>query len=136
MKSPYSIVSLAVAIFIGCSLFSAPSAAPEEKALRVYFVDVEGGQATLFVTPERQSLLVDTGWPGNGGRDADRIVAATKKAGIRKIDYVLVTHYHVDHAGGLPQLAERIPVEAVIDHGDNRESGNAETDSAWEGYEK
>jgi competence protein ComEC len=124
MKSPYSIVSLAAAIFIGCtSLFSAASAAPEEKALRVYFVDVEGGQATLFVTPEGGSLLVDTGWPGNNGRDADRIVAAAKDAGIDKIDYVLITHYHDDHVGGAPQLAAKIPIGTFIDHGENREVG-------------
>ena len=60
------------------------------KTLQIFFVDVEGGQATLFVTPEGQSLLIDTGWPGNGGRDADRIVAAAKLAGISKIDYVLI----------------------------------------------
>jgi hypothetical protein len=62
------------------------------KPLEIYFVDVEGGQATLFVTPEGQSLLIDTGWPGNAGRDADRIVAAAKKAGLSKIDFVLLTH--------------------------------------------
>ena len=72
---------------LGCSQGS-------EKALQVYFVDVEGGQATLFVTPEHQSLLIDTGWPGYDGRDADRIVAAAKAAGISKIDYVLITHFH------------------------------------------
>ncbi|MGH9529956.1 MAG: hypothetical protein ACRD2S_08580, partial [Terriglobales bacterium] len=51
------------------------------KTLRIYFVDVEGGQSTLFVTPGGQSLLIDTGWPGHDGRDADRIVAAAKNAG-------------------------------------------------------
>src|SRR3954469_15403681 len=61
---------------------------PKPKALRIYFVDVEGGQATLFVTPAAESLLIDTGWPGFDGRDADRIVAAAKAAGISKIDYV------------------------------------------------
>src|SRR5690349_2693429 len=85
-------------------------------SLRIYFVDVEGGQATLFVTPTGQSLLVDTGWPGFNGRDADRIVAAAKDAGLSKIDYVLITHFHMDHVGGVPQLAERIPIGALIDH--------------------
>jgi competence protein ComEC len=106
------------------------------KALKVYFVDVEGGQATLFVTPARRSLLIDTGWPGNEHRDADRIAAAAKKAGIRKIDYVLITHYHDDHVGGLPQLLDRIAVGAVIDHGPNRETGDATTQRDYEAYEK
>jgi len=128
MKSPYGIVSLTVAVFIACtSLLSIASAEPAEKALRVYFVDVEGGQATLFVTPGGKSLLVDTGWPGNDGRDADRIVAAAKDAGISKIDYVLITHYHDDHVGGAPQLAAKIPIGTFIDHGENREvGGNAQ----------
>ena len=60
---------------------SVGESANPKKALRIYFVDVEGGQATLFVTPEKQSLLIDTGWPGNDGRDAERIVAATKAGG-------------------------------------------------------
>src|SRR6266404_1540613 len=93
-----------------------------KNALRIYFVDVEGGQATLFVTPAKQSLLIDTGWPGNEGRDADRIVAAAKLTGIRKIDYVLITHFHDDHVGGVPQLVARIPVGTFIDHGENRET--------------
>ena len=70
---------------------SAASSSKTKDALRIYFVDVEGGQATLFVTPAKQSLLIDTGWPGNEGRDADRIVAAAKLAGISKIDYVIFT---------------------------------------------
>ena len=76
------------------------------KSLRIYFVDVEGGQATLFVTPNGQSLLIDTGWPGNKGRDADRILTVAKDAGIRKVDYVLITHFHVDHVGGAPHYRE------------------------------
>lgn len=106
------------------------------KPLEIYFVDVEGGQATLFVTPEGESLLIDTGWPGNAGRDADRIVAAAKKAGLSKIDFVLLTHYHVDHAGGVPQLSARIPIGAFIDHGANREPGEQETKSSWDAYQK
>ena len=107
-----------------------------QKALQVYFIDVEGGQATLFVTPAGQSLLIDAGWPGNGGRDADRIVAAAKKAGISTINYAVITHFHTDHVGGLPQLAERIPVETLIDHGENRESNDAPTVQAWHAYQQ
>ena len=95
--------------------------------LKISFIDVEGGQATLFVTPAGESLLVDTGWPGNNGRDADRIVAEAKKAGLSKIDYVLITHYHDDHVGGVPQLVARIPVGTFIDHGPNRELDQAST---------
>jgi competence protein ComEC len=114
------------------------TAAPESthNTLRVYFVDVEGGQATLFVTPANESLLIDTGWPGHEERDADRIVAAAKNAGINKIDYVLITHFHTDHVGGLPQLATKIPINAFIDHGDNRESTDAETVKGWNAYQQ
>lgn len=111
-------------------------AARAAKPLQIYFVDVEGGQATLFVTPDGESLLIDTGWPGFKGRDADRIVAATKLAGISKIDYVLLTHYHMDHAGGVPQLLDRIPVGAFIDHGPSREYKDAATEKVWEDYQK
>ena len=80
---------------------------------------MEGGQATLFVTPDGKSLLIDTGWPDNNGRDADRITAAAKDAKISKIDFVLITHFHDDHVGGAPQLAGKIPVGTFIDHGEN-----------------
>lgn len=109
--------------------------APTDKALHIYFIDVEGGQATLFVTPAGQSLLIDTGWPGNDGRDADRIVAAAKKAGISKIHYVLITHFHDDHVGGVPQLAARFPVGTFIDHGNNRETTDAVTEKDWQAYQ-
>jgi competence protein ComEC len=112
------------------------AAASPRKSLQIYFVDVEGGQATLFVTPAGKSLLIDTGWPGGEGRDADRIVAAAKKAGISKIDYVLITHFHMDHVGGAPQLAARIPVGTFIDHGENRESTDAPTVQAWQEYQR
>jgi competence protein ComEC len=90
----------------------------------------------LFVTPKGQSLLIDTGWVGNDGRDADRIVAAAKSAGISKIDFVLVTHFHNDHVGGAPQLTARIPVGTFIDHGENRESTDAPTVEVWKAYQQ
>lgn len=93
------------------------------KTVNMYFVDVEGGQATLIVTPSKQSILVDSGWPGFNGRDADRIAQTAKKAGVKQIDYLIVTHYHTDHAGGVPQLVERIPVKNFVDHGPNIETG-------------
>jgi competence protein ComEC len=106
--------------------------------LQVYFADVEGGQATLFVAPDGESMLVDTGNPG--GRDADRIVALCKLAGVTKIDDLVVTHYHTDHVGGLPELAAKIPVGRFIDHGINREDdavqGGASTVKAWTAYQK
>src|SRR5687768_1437469 len=86
--------------------------------LDIYFIDVEGGQATLLVTPARQSLLVDTGYAGNGGRDAARIMAAVRDAGLDAIDYLLITHFHPDHDGGVIELAQQIPIRTFIDHGD------------------
>jgi beta-lactamase superfamily II metal-dependent hydrolase len=116
---------------------SAPAAkpAPAPKALQIYFIDVEGGQSTLFVTPAGQSLLIDTGWPDNAGRDADRIVAAAMLAGISKIDYLLLTHYHDDHVGGVPQLAARIPIGTFIDHGPNRQTDEAATEKGYLAYQ-
>jgi competence protein ComEC len=91
--------------------------------LRVYFIDVEGGQATLFVTPAGRSMLVDAGWPDFDGRDAERIASVAKLAGVSRIDYLVVTHYHTDHVGGVPQLAERLAVGTYVDHGRSVENG-------------
>jgi competence protein ComEC len=127
----------AILLVFFCAYPALPAfAADDLKPLQVFFIDVEGGQATLFVTPDGQSLLIDTGWPGNQGRDADRIVAIAKKAGLARINYVLITHYHMDHVGGLPQLVARIPVDTFIDHGPNREPNDAETDKVWQAYQQ
>lgn len=126
--------SLAAICLVASARAISPPAA--NKGLRIYFVDVEGGQATLFVTPTHDSLLIDTGWAGFEGRDANRIAVAAKQAGLNRIDYVLLTHYHADHAGGLSQLVERIPVGTVIDHGENRENSDAPAVQNWQAYQK
>jgi beta-lactamase superfamily II metal-dependent hydrolase len=88
--------------------------------LDIYLVDVEGGNATLFVPPSGESLLIDT---GNGGpaavRDAERIMAAVKDAGLQQIDHLVTTHWHGDHFGGMAEVAARIPIRNYIDHGPN-----------------
>jgi beta-lactamase superfamily II metal-dependent hydrolase len=99
-------------------------AQPAAKGLQIYTIDVEGGQATLLVSPSGRSLLVDTGWPGNNGRDVERIQAAMKDGGITMIDKVLITHFHVDHVGGVPNLVERVKVGEFLDHGENREDSD------------
>ncbi len=110
--------------------------APAPGSLQVYFIDVEGGQSTLFVTPDHHSLLVDTGWSGNSGRDASRIRSAMQMAGIAKLDAVLLTHYHIDHAGGVPVLVAQVPVGMFLDHGPNREPLDSSTGDAPTAYAK
>ncbi len=93
--------------------------------LLIYAIDVEGGQSTLLVeTSTHASLLIDTGWPGNDGRDATRIQAAMADAGITRIDHLLITHFHVDHVGGVPELVKRVPIGEFLDHGANREDSD------------
>jgi competence protein ComEC len=88
-----------------------------QRPLLLYFLDVEGGQSTLVVTPGGESLLVDAGWAGNDARDARRIEAAARDAGITRIDVLLVTHFHRDHLGGVPELAQRLPIATFVDYG-------------------
>ncbi len=94
-------------------LLAAPAVARD---LEIFFIDVEGGQATLIVTPTGQSLLIDAGY-GRGTRDPERILAAVREAGIERIDYLLITHFHGDHVGGVPELASRIPIGTFVDYG-------------------
>lgn len=123
-------------LFLAAFLFAAATYADPPQPLFVYFIDVEGGQATLFVAPSGESLLIDTGWDGFDGRDANRIVAAAKDAGLTKIDYVLITHYHSDHVGGVTQLAARFPIGAFIDHGENSAPNDQPTLTGWNAYQK
>src|SRR5258705_2975650 len=120
---------------IVCLLALAGLAAPAlaqtraSRALEIYVIDVEGGNATLFLTPSGETVLIDT---GNGGaaaaRDAGRIVEAAKDAGVTKIDHLIITHWHGDHFGGLAELAKPIPIKHYYDHGPNVQPGQAEDD--------
>jgi competence protein ComEC len=103
-------------------LLAVPCLLPAAKNLEVYSIDVEGGQATLMVSPSGESMLVDTGWGGFNKRDAERIAAAAKSAGVKKIDYLVITHYHSDHVGGVLQLSEKLPIRNFVDHGPSIET--------------
>lgn len=89
------------------------------KPLEIWVVDVEGGKAALYVSPTGQTAMIDTGFPG--ARDLDRIMAAIADAGVKQIDYLISTHYHVDHIGNLVELAKRIPIGTFVDHGPTTE---------------
>lgn len=91
------------------------------RTLDIYWIDVEGGGATLIVSPTGESLLIDTGFPGQDDRDAKRIAQAAVTAGLSRIDHLLITHYHVDHVGGVPALAKLVPIRNFYDHGENVE---------------
>ncbi len=139
------------AFLVGCSLGLLPFVALQSahgqgiaRHLLIYAIDVEGGQSTLLVSPTGASLLVDSGWPSVNGHDADpsqqgmrkggvpdedardagRIQAAMADAGISKLDHVLITHYHGDHVGGVPNLVQRVKVGEFLDHGVNREDSD------------
>jgi competence protein ComEC len=97
---------------------SVSSAQSSEEALDIYLVDVEGGNATLYVSPSGESLLIDTGNGGaNADRDVGRIMEAVEAAGLEQLDHLITTHWHGDHYGGLAELATRIPIRHYIDHG-------------------
>ena len=106
-------LALAFAAVLTVGLMAEPS--QSANTLDIYVVDPEGGKIALFVTPAGQSVLIDTGSPG--GRDIDRLMEAITAAGVTKIDFLISTHYHVDHIGGLQDLVTRIPVDTFVDHG-------------------
>src|ERR1022692_4688114 len=109
----------------GILLVASAAILPAARNLEIYSIDVEGGQATLIVYPSGESMVVDTGWGGHNKRDAERIAAAAKAAGVKKIDYLVITHYHADHVGGIAQLAEKMPIRNFVDHGANVEDSKA-----------
>lgn len=121
-----------IAIVLVLAALSAPRA-QTPAALDIYFIDVEGGQATLFVTPSGESMLIDTGYPGFEDRDINRVLATIKQAGLTRLDYLLVTHYHGDHVGNAAAIGARIPVGTFIDHGPTVETGAPAT-ALYEAY--
>jgi len=111
-----------LSVLVTVALVGTPLAAQTQatNTLDIYLIDVEGGNATLFISPSGESLLIDTGNPSDG-RDAGRIIAAAEDAGVTQIDHLITTHYHRDHIGGLAELTERFPVAHFIDHGPNQD---------------
>lgn len=116
-----------------CSLLCLPALAKKNEPLRIFFIDVEGGQSTLVVTPAGKSVLIDTGWAGT--RDARRIQAAAKAAQIKHLDYVLITHYHEDHVGGVADLLKEMKVGIFVDHGPRYENSDS-VRANYAAYEK
>jgi beta-lactamase superfamily II metal-dependent hydrolase len=118
---------------------SSSAALAADDTLLIDAIDVEGGAATLYITPEHRSLLIDTGWPpGIAAKDPDsaqRIIATARRHGLSKLDYVLITHYHVDHVGGLAALLSQFPVGTILDHGPNRESADPKTPPAFAAFQ-
>lgn len=108
------------------------AAQTQAKTLQIYYVDTEGGQATLFVAPSGESLLVDVGNPG--GRDTDRLMLALEDAGVKQIDHLVLTHYHGDHVGGLAEFAKRVPIKRFYDHGPAAEGDRAGSQGFMEQY--
>ena len=115
---PIGVMVCALACALGAAM---PTAA---QTMDIYWIDVEGGGATLVISPSGESMLVDTGWPRPEGRDAHRIVAAMEDAGLEKLDYMLITHFHTDHVGSLAELAGMVEIERFLDHGGETEERN------------
>src|SRR5262245_29062284 len=119
-------VRQAFLLLVLCVFMSALSLAqtPTPKTLDIYVIDVEGGNATLFVSPSGESLLIDTGNAGaSAARDAGRIMDAIKAAALSQIDHLIITHWHGDHFGGLAELASKVTIREFIDHGPNVQPG-------------
>jgi competence protein ComEC len=103
------------------------------RSMEVYDIDVEGGKSVLVVSPSGESLLFDVGWPGYEGRDTQRIIAVAKAAGLKQIDYLVVSHYDLDHMGDVPLLASKFPVKHLVDHGPLETAGKG-ADERYKAY--
>lgn len=105
-----------------------------QEPLEIYWIDVEGGSATLIATPGGESVLMDAGWARDDARDAERIEAAMRDAGVTDIDYFIASHFHGDHVGGAPAIASRVTIHQFLDHGDSVEAETERGRPAWEAY--
>ena len=140
-----TIIAALTTVIISSALLPAQTA--QRKTLDIYFIDVEGGQATLIATPAGQAMLIDAGFASTGAfssragdpaqaRDPQRIFAAAKDAGVSRLDYFLSTHFHADHAGGVPEVSQLLSIDTFIDHGDvtadaDKVSGTTEIHKAY-----
>jgi len=135
---PLSLASLVVAAFtavFAAQTGAARGAPAKSGTLDIYWIDVEGGASTLIVTPAGQSILTDAGFAGFNDRDAARIEHIVKKeAGLQQLDFVLVSHFHGDHVGGLSALAKRVKIGAFVDHGDSVEGQSGAGGPVWHEY--
>jgi competence protein ComEC len=112
MKPMKPIVALALVVLL-CG-----ADAPSRKTLDIYFIDVMGGAATLVVTPEGESVLLDSGWAGFRDRDPIRIEKVLKEqAKLDHLDHLVTTHWHADHFGGVDGLSRRLQVDHYWDRG-------------------
>ena len=118
------------------ALSSAALLPAASKNLEIYWIDAEGGAATLIVAPGGASMLVDTANRTPDDRDAKRIFAAAQQAGLTKIDILLTTHFHVDHIGAMAALAKMIPIEMYMDHGESVELARPQVAASYKAYEE
>ena len=125
-------LSLLVLLICGYPTLNAQG---QQGSLDIYWIDVDGGAATLIVTPERQSVLMDAGYDLPDDAHAKRIVAAMTDAGISRLDYFIASHFHRDHVGGAASLAELVEIGEFIDHGESVEQETERGRPAWEGYQ-
>ena len=122
-----SLVFLLLFVFVSRPSGQRPATAGE---LSIYFIDVEGGQSTLIVAPTGESMLVDAGY-ADDDRDPRRIMAAARDAGVKQIDALVVTHFHADHDGGVPEVARQLPIRQFLDVGDILRTPAAIADRDW-----
>src|SRR6202142_2232903 len=125
-------VSTALVLALLCVRIAAGAETAAAKSFDIYVIDVEGGNATLFVAPSGESLLMDTGVGGPDSRDVNRILDAVHDAGLTHIDHLLTTHWHGDHFGGMAELASKIEIRDFIDHGPNTQHPNVRAEDFLE----